>query len=206
MYEINQYTVTFVDDSGNVLKTETVSYLSSATPPTASPKEGYVFWGWDREYAEVTSDITVKAIYQKIKLSVKFVDYDGTILQEREVEYGDSLSPPSVPEREGYVFTGWDKPLENIQENLTITALYSPKFLTVLFLDYDGTLLKSETVEYGTSASAPAVEDREGYTFVGWDSDFTNVTKDLTVNACYEIKTFTVFLRTMKEMSIKKKQ
>lgn len=195
LYEINQYTVTFVDDSGNVLKTETVSYLSSATPPTASPKEGYVFWGWDREYAEVTSDITVKAIYQKIKLSVKFVDYDGTILQEREVEYGDSLSPPSVPEREGYVFTGWDKPLENIQENLTITALYSPKFLTVLFLDYDGTLLKSETVEYGTSASAPAVEDREGYTFVGWDIDFTNVTKDLTVNACYEIKTFTVFFK-----------
>ena len=39
-----------------------------------------------------------------------------------------------------------------------------PKVFNGPIFDYDGTLLKSETVEYGTSASAPAVEDREGYT------------------------------------------
>ena len=35
------------------------------------------------------------------------------------------------------------------------------------------------TVEHGGSASAPADILREGYTFNGWDEEFTNVTKRL---------------------------
>ncbi len=31
----------------------------------------------------------------------------------------------------------------------------------------------------------PLDPEREGYTFTGWDTDFTNVTEDLTVTATY---------------------
>ena len=57
---------------------------------------------------------------------------------------------------------------------------------TVTFVDYNGTVLKTETVNSGESATAPANPSREGYTFKGWDKSFSNVTSDLTITATYE--------------------
>ena len=56
---------------------------------------------------------------------------------------------------------------------------------TVTFVDYDGTVLKTETVESGMSATAPAEPTREGYTFIGWSESYTNVTSDLIITAQY---------------------
>lgn len=56
---------------------------------------------------------------------------------------------------------------------------------TVVFKDYDGTVLKTCTVEKGGSATAPAAPTRSGYTFDGWDKDFSNVTSNLIVTAKY---------------------
>ncbi len=57
---------------------------------------------------------------------------------------------------------------------------------TVSFVDFDGTVLKTETVEIGKSATAPETPVREGFVFTGWDNDFSAVTEDLTVTALYE--------------------
>ena len=62
----------------------------------------------------------------------------------------------------------------------------SKPIYTVTFKDWDGTVLKTEQVEQGTSATAPSNPTREGYNFTGWDVDFSNVTSDLTVTAQYE--------------------
>lgn len=61
------------------------------------------------------------------------------------------------------------------------------KTFTVTFVDHDGTVLKTETVEIGKSATAPEDPTRESYTFVGWDKAFDNVTEDITVTAEYEL-------------------
>ena len=45
---------------------------------------------------------------------------------------------------------------------------------TVTFVDWNGTVLKTETVEEGASAIAPSNPTRDGYTFVGWNKGFTN--------------------------------
>lgn len=63
---------------------------------------------------------------------------------------------------------------------------------TVTFLDWDGTVLKVEEVAHGSSATAPAVPDRTGYTFAGWDADFSNVIDDITVRARYRINSYTL--------------
>ena len=60
---------------------------------------------------------------------------------------------------------------------------------TVTFKDWDGAVLKTQQVEYGSSATAPADPTREGYTFIGWDVDFSNVTSDLIVTALYQQNT-----------------
>ena len=55
----------------------------------------------------------------------------------------------------------------------------------VVFVDWDYKVLSVQAVVHGTSAIAPAVPGREGYEFTGWDRDFSNVTKDMTVTAQY---------------------
>ena len=56
----------------------------------------------------------------------------------------------------------------------------------VTFLDWDGTVISEQQVLHGTSATAPENPTREGYTFIGWSRDFTNVTEDIIVIAMYE--------------------
>ena len=62
------------------------------------------------------------------------------------------------------------------------------KTYTVTFVDYDGTVLKIETVEEGQNATAPENPTRNGYDFIGWDKSFVNVGENITLTACYEQK------------------
>ncbi|MBO4562087.1 MAG: InlB B-repeat-containing protein [Clostridia bacterium] len=57
---------------------------------------------------------------------------------------------------------------------------------TVTFLSWDGTVLSVQTVEAGGAATAPEPPERDGYSFVGWDGDFSNVNADITITALYE--------------------
>ena len=59
--------------------------------------------------------------------TVSFIGFDGEELNSFEnVMEGTDLtdSVPNAPEVDGYEFTGWDTDITNIQENLTVTAIY----------------------------------------------------------------------------------
>lgn len=59
------YTVTFVNEAGAELKKETVKEGSPATPPEYNAPDGYKFTGWDTDYNNVNSDLTIKVILEK---------------------------------------------------------------------------------------------------------------------------------------------
>lgn len=64
---------------------------------------------------------------------------------------------------------------------------------TVDFRDYDGTLLKTEEVIYGGSATPPSDPTRTGYTFNVWDdTSYLYVEGDLTITATYTANDYTV--------------
>ena len=63
--------------------------------------------------------------------------------------------------------------------NGVVAAVY-----TVTFKDADGTVLKTQVVSEGQSATPPVAPDGSGFT--GWDKSFNKVTSDLTVTAQYE--------------------
>ncbi len=63
---------------------------------------------------------------------------------------------------------------------------------TVVFKDWDGTVIDTQTVNDGEAATAPESPTREGYTFAGWDTDFSNVTTDLEVTATYTINSYSL--------------
>ncbi len=62
---------------------------------------------------------------------------------------------------------------------------------TVTFIDWNGTILDTQTVAFGAGATPPADPTRSGYVFAGWDTAFTAVTENLTVTALYH-QLFTV--------------
>ena len=193
------YVVTFVNWDGTILKTQTVNIGDDATAPNnpTRPAEGqyiYTFDGWDKSFSNVKEDLTVTALYRSTtrNLTVTFVDYNGTVLKTQEVEYGDAATAPAAPTREAdaqytYTFNGWDKDFSNVTDNITVTATYVQVVnkYTVIFKDYNGTVLDTQEVEYGKSATAPTVPARENYDFSGWDKDFSKVTENITVTAQY---------------------
>ena len=57
---------------------------------------------------------------------------------------------------------------------------------TVQFIDVDGTILKSQYVADGGSATPPAIPTREKCQFVKWSDPYTNITRDTDVFALYK--------------------
>ena len=183
--ELTYHTVTFKDWNGTVLKTQQVEHGKAATAPANPTRTGYTFTGWDKAFTNVTADLVVTAQYSANTYTVTFKDWNGTVLKTQQVQYGGAATAPANPTRVGYTFTGWDKAFTNVTANLVVTAQYSINTYTVTFKDWNGTVLKTQQVQYGGAATAPANPTRTGYTFTGWDKAFNNVTANLVVTAQY---------------------
>ncbi len=186
------YTVKFVGYNGADLGSVTIEHGKAATAPTAPAVEGYTFTGWDKDFSNVTGALTVNAVYEINKYTVKFVGYNGADLGSVTVEHGAAATAPTAPAVEGYTFKNWDKAFDKVTGDLTVTAVYEINKYTVTFKGQDGATLKTETVEHGAAATAPTAPAVEGYTFSKWDKDFSKVTGNLTVNAVYTINSYNV--------------
>ena len=71
---------------------------------------------------------TLVTLEYPTKCTVVFNDWDGTGLQTNIVFAGQSVTPPTVPGREGYTFTGWDHPASDfasVPASFTATAQYA---------------------------------------------------------------------------------
>ncbi len=184
IYEISKYTVNFLCLRGEILKTETVIHGSAATPPEAPVIEGYTFMGWNKAYDVITADTDITTIYQINRYTVSFIGKNGETLKNESVAYGYSAVAPDAPEIEGYVFIGWDKEFNEIKAETTVTAIYGH---SVEFVGMNGVSIETVYVKHDEAATAPEAPEVKGYTFTGWDVDFSEVTSNITVTAIYEL-------------------
>ena len=67
----------------------------------------------------------------------------------------------------------------------TVTYELASVLYTVTFKDWNGSVLKTQTVASGGSATPPSNPTRDGYTFSGWSGNYTNVTADVDIIAQY---------------------
>ena len=188
-YRKNQYTVIFKDGEKELGRQE-VAYGGNASAPEAPKHEGSIFIGWDADFTSVTKDLTVTAQYRKNQYTVIFKDGEKE-LGRQEVAYGGNASAPEAPKHEGSIFIGWDADFTSVTKDLTVTAQYRKNQYTVIFKNGEKELCRQE-VAYGGNAEAPKAPERKGYTFTGWDTDFTSVTKDLIVTAQFKINRYLV--------------
>lgn len=66
-----------------------------------------------------------------------------------------------------------------------ITAEQGIEQFDVRYFDWDGMLLKEETVDFGGRVAPPPDPVREGYTFTGWSASTEHIVSDMTVVAQY---------------------
>lgn len=200
------YTVTFRDWDGSEWDVQKVAYRDAAQDPGSPGREGYRFTGWSKNYDKITADVTLVAQYVR-QYKVTFIDYNNSIISvhyvdingkvvianEPDVDSHLIVIAPSDVERVHYRFTGWNPPANQegivanqITADLTVKAQYVRQY-KVTFLRQDGTVLNEICVDTGHSvANLPQVPALEGYTAVGWDTNLTSVTEDLTVRPIYK--------------------
>ncbi len=165
--EASQYIVTFVDYDAAVLKSETVSAGGYATAPTAPVRENYTFTGWDRDLGPVIEDVTIIAQYRENEKEEK---------KEEEKGVPRAAASPARAGEEGKSGAG-----EGALDAGEPVAVY-----TVTFKAWDR-VLEIQSVEAGQNATPPqGVDVLEGFEFVSWDTDYTNVQQDLTVTAIFK--------------------
>ena len=197
------YTVTFDANGGEYVSgalTQQIEHGTAAIAPVFS-KEGYSL-KWDNAFNNVKSNLTVTAQWE-IKRYTVFFDANGGAWQSggspvQIVEHGDNVIAP-VFIKHGFNFVPFDEDdLENITEDKTLVAEWTPANCTVTF-DANGgkfeddSTTKGFTVAYGASATAPSVNPtRTGYEFIGWDRALTNIDSNLTIKAVWQINTYQV--------------
>ena len=165
---------------------------------TGGKGTAYDFAYRDAEYARPDRKGIPGYFTGNFTFQVTLTAENGTITVEE-----DGINLTAVPDEavlhltatpdDGYTFDHWDNydPETGlvVTEDTVITAWFVIKQYTVTFLDKEGnTIGTPQVVEHGADAVAPEAPAVEGYTFKGWDIDYTHVTADLTVTAQYEKK------------------
>lgn len=120
-------TLTF-QDGDTVLSASTILKGTSQIPyPPIPEKPGYAFLGWEGNVSNLVENSTLSATWKEGEIhffTVRFVDWDGSLLQESSIQEGFAAEAPENPSRKDYVFTGWDSPFGEITGDTVITAQY----------------------------------------------------------------------------------
>ena len=87
------------------------------TEPTTSAKE---------------TQPTQKPTEAKVYLTVKFINYDGSLISKQKVEYGKAAKPPANPVKPSdqyydYTFKGWQLDFKKVTANMTIAPNFEAK-------------------------------------------------------------------------------
>ncbi len=218
------YTIIFSVD-GKPFSEKSLDYGATITAPenepakteTASTIYAFVKWTGFTEGMTVTGDQTFEAEFSETIRSYKisFVNYDGTVLSEPDVKYGEiPVYTGDTPVKPGdgqysYTFDGWDKPLTPVTEATTYTAKFdqSGNLFTVTFKNGDEILQQTkmaygETPSYTGKTPVKAGDAQYSYEFKGWDKKIVAVTEDATYTAEFNqtVNTYTVTFKNGDEI------
>ena len=187
-----EYTVNFDADGGNTSVTSKKVKNGGKYGELPTPtKEGYTFVGWyDTENnkiestttANISSDVTLKAKYEKNKYNVTFKNDDGSTLYTTVVQYEDKAEfsgkePTSTKNTPGYKakFKGWSNQpaLDKVTGDTTVTATYelSPIQYKISYnntKDCDNSQNPTSYTIEDKNITLKNLEDKENSKFLGW--------------------------------------
>ncbi|WP_168371012.1 InlB B-repeat-containing protein [Sporolactobacillus laevolacticus] len=159
--------------------------------PGGLSRAGYTFEGWNTESDgsgttfHVNDHLTISesnvTLYAKWKINsytISFNSNGGSVVPNKNSDYGTTISAPSAPTKEGYTFDGWykDKDLTetwDFNKNTVVgdTILYAKWTANRYAVHFDsngGSAAADVGTDYGNMITPPAAPTKKGYTFVEW--------------------------------------
>ena len=219
VYDINEYSVNFIDQGNAYGDTQKVKYNKIAVKPETDPiKEGYTFKYWSLDEngvaydfnTKITKDTTLYSVYSVNSYKVSFVDNGTKYIEDETIEYNKvAIKPETDPSKVGHTFKYWSLE-ENgtaydfntkITKDITLYSVYSVNNYKVSFVDNGTKYVEDEIIEYNKVAVKPEIDpSKVGHTFKYWSLgengtayDFsTKITKDTTLYSVYEANEYTV--------------
>lgn len=165
----------------------------------------YNFTGWKPALGPVTQDVTYTATFQgqERKYTITFINEGGTLIETQFLTHKAIPVCENTPTKVGHILQ-WSPAIGKVVADATYTATWleePPTKYEIRFLDYDGTLLKSDSVAVGEMPETPEFPSNKPataentYTCSSWDADVLPVTEAVTYTA--------VYTPTPKEFSVK---
>lgn len=191
-FTIGTYKLVYVID-GVEYQTQTYTYGEAITPLANPTRDGYTFSGWSTIPTVMPgNDILITGSYTPLVYTIQYM-IDGELYQEQQVPCGQTITPPTAPERYGHHFKEWEGlPSAMTAGNLTVTAVYEPNTYNVIYV-VDGTTYKTVGVAFGSAIKLIENPVKEGYKFSGWSQvPATMPANDITVTGTFTIGTYTI--------------
>ena len=199
-FEARTYRVIFAPGNDGTGSSTTIikDYDTTVTLPGALfTRTGYTQTGWRNADGTKTyplggtytenAGITLYPVWTPNRYTITFDTAGGSDIASITQDYGTAITAPANLTREGYTFIGWDKaiPVTMPAENMTITAKWKVNSYTITFDTNGGSTIAPITQDYGTAIAAPANPTKEGYTFVGWNTEIpaTMPAENVTIKA-----------------------
>ena len=167
----------------------------------------WTFTGWDKSLENIQKPTIFTAQFELFRYECTFVNYDGTVLEKKNVYRGESVTytgqtPTRPSEVSGdqtieWKFVGWDKKLDNIENDTIFTARYdAPNAIKLTFNNYDGSYLYTQycglnaNVTYqGPKPTKPDLDSEDGiitkYEFLEFDKSLRGVKENTTFTATF---------------------
>mgnify|MGYP000012527864 CR=1 FL=1 len=194
-------TVTFDPNGGTLTGAATCEEKQNECiqrPYEEPVREGHNFRGWYTDAAckpeqkwdfddPIPGNMTLYAGWDILSyvIRVKFANGEPDSIIDQN--YDTPVTVPDDPTREGYTFIGWDTPFPKKMpaKIMEITALWQINRYKITFDTDGGSEIDFIEQDYGTAITAPADPTREGYTFIGWDTEIpaTMPAENITLKA-----------------------
>ena len=195
-YTVNKYALTYKVDGEEYKKVE-VDFGTTITPEAAPVKEGYTFSGWQglpetmpAHDVEVTGTFSINSYKAVFKIGDDVID-------TKTIVYGDAVTAPEAPAKEGYTFAGWQNMPETMPaHDIEVIGSYTVNKY-VLTYKVDGEEYKKVEVDFGATLTPEPNLVKEGYTFSGWQGlPETMPAHDVEVTGTFSINSYrlTVYL------------
>ena len=199
------------DGSVSLMPSPNAGYVFSHCQKSSTSDGGYNWMSSGREYdvpVKVSSTIVItNTLYRYTFVFTKSSTTYTLTVKSNNTAYGTvsgggtyainaSATIKATP-KTGYKFVKWNDGNTSasrtitVTKNATYTATFEPLKYTITWKNSDGTTLKTEQVNYGTTPSYTGTTPTKAstaqytYTFSGWTPSITSVTGDKTYTATY---------------------
>ena len=139
-----QYTISFDSNGGSAVAPITQEYDTVISAPAAPSRTGYTFVGWFKgsenspyAFGKIPAEnITLTAKWYINTYAISFDSAGGSAVSSISGHYGDNVTAPAAPTRDGYSFEGWFRdgdskpyefttmPAENVSLKAKWTAIH----------------------------------------------------------------------------------